>query len=179
MRSTDFSRRLMRENELTVNDLIYPMFIIEGGGRRDPVGSMPDIERLTVDELVRDCAELVELRVPAVALFPMIEPAVKTLDGREAWNEDGLVPRAVRAVKARFPELGVITDAALDPYTSHGQDGVIDAAGYVKLLGVFNFFKIGIDDVFLLERQQDIFWWNGVVARHLHLRLRDDIARVQ
>ena len=131
MRSTDFSRRLMRENELTVNDLIYPMFIIEGGGRRDPVGSMPDIERLTVDELVRDCAELVELRVPAVALFPMIEPAVKTLDGREAWNEDGLVPRAVRAVKARFPELGVITDAALDPYTSHGQDGVIDAAGYV------------------------------------------------
>ena len=131
MRSADFSRRLMRENELTVNDLIYPMFIIEGQARREPVGSMPDIERLTIDELLKDCAELAELRVPAIALFPMIDASLKTPDGREAWNDKGLVPRAVRAVKERFPHLGVITDAALDPYTSHGQDGVIDADGYV------------------------------------------------
>ena len=131
MRSADFSRRLMRENELSVNDLIYPMFIIEGNARREPVGSMPDIERLTIDALLTECDTLTQLRVPAIALFPMIDASLKTLDGREAWNEAGLVPRAVRAVKARFPQLGVITDAALDPYTSHGQDGVIDDSGYV------------------------------------------------
>jgi porphobilinogen synthase len=131
MRSADFSRRLMRENELTVNDLIYPMFVIEGASGRQPVASMPDIDRVTIDALLRDCEDLCRLRVPAIALFPMIDPALKTPDGREAWNEDGLVPRAVRAVKARFPELGVICDAALDPYTSHGQDGMIDDDGYV------------------------------------------------
>ncbi len=136
MRSQEFSRRLMRENELTVNDLIYPMFITEehanpGHNGRQPVASMPGIDRLTVDALLRECEALCGLRIPAIALFPMIEPALKTLDGREAWNENGLIPRAVRAVKARFPELGVITDAALDPYTSHGQDGIIDADGYV------------------------------------------------
>ena len=136
MRSQEFSRRLMRENELTVNDLIYPMFITEdhanhGPNGRQPVASMPGIDRLNVDALLRECEALCRLRIPAIALFPMIEPALKTLDGREAWNENGLIPRAVRAVKARFPELGVITDAALDPYTSHGQDGIIDADGYV------------------------------------------------
>ena len=136
MRSAEFSRRLMREHELTVNDLIYPMFITEdhanpGDDGRQPVASMPGIDRLTVDALLRECEDLCRLRVPAIALFPMIDPALKTLDGREAWNENGLIPRAVRAVKARFPELGVITDAALDPYTSHGQDGIVDADGYV------------------------------------------------
>ena len=136
MRSHEFSRRLMRENELTVNDLIYPMFITEdhanpGQNGRQPVASMPGIDRLNVDALLHECEALCQLRIPAIALFPMIEPALKTLDGREAWNENGLIPRAVRAVKARFPELGVITDAALDPYTSHGQDGIIDADGYV------------------------------------------------
>lgn len=126
-----FSRRLTRETELTVNDLIYPLFVIDGEHTREPVASMPGIERLTVDELEREVRELVELDVPAVALFPKIPPAEKTADGAEALNPDGLIPRAVAAVKAVVPTLGVITDAALDPYTSHGQDGVIDADGYV------------------------------------------------
>ena len=126
-----FSRRLTRETELTVNDLIYPMFVIEGTHTAEPVASMPGIERLTVDLLVDEVARLVELDLPAIALFPKIPPEQKTADGREACNPDGLIPRAVAAVKAAAPELGVITDAALDPYTSHGQDGVMDEDGYV------------------------------------------------
>ena len=126
-----FSRRLTRETELTVNDLIYPVFVIEGANTRAPVESMPGIERLTVDLLVEEVAGLVDLNLPAIALFPKISPAQKTADGREACNPDGLIPRAVAAVKAAAPELGIVTDAALDPYTSHGQDGVIDADGYV------------------------------------------------
>ncbi len=126
-----FSRRLTRETELTVNDLIYPVFVIEGANTREPVESMPGIERLTVDLLVEEVAGLVDLNLPAIALFPKIPPEQKTADGREACNPDGLIPRAVAAVKAAAPELGIVTDAALDPYTSHGQDGVIDADGYV------------------------------------------------
>ncbi len=126
-----FSRRLTRETELTVNDLIYPVFVIEGANTAEPVASMPGIERLTVDLLVDEVARLVELNLPAIALFPKIPPGQKTADGREACNPDGLIPRAVAAVKAAAPELGVITDAALDPYTSHGQDGVMDEDGYV------------------------------------------------
>ena len=131
MRRDDFSRRLMREHTLTVDDLIYPVFLIEGTAAREPVASMPGIERLSVDELAREAVEIAELGIPAIALFPMTPPEAKTPDGREAHNEDNLVCRAIRAVKREVPELGVITDAALDPYTTHGQDGIIDDDGYV------------------------------------------------
>src|SRR5690349_6220886 len=131
MRRDDFSRRLMRENVLTTNDLIYPMFVIEGKGRTEAVASMPGIERYTIDRLVEHAAGAVELGIPAVALFPAIEPQLKTVDGREATNREGLIPRAVSAPKKQFRDLGVITDAALDPYTTHGHDGVLDDSGYV------------------------------------------------
>ncbi|HUO80912.1 MAG TPA: porphobilinogen synthase [Steroidobacteraceae bacterium] len=131
MRRDPFSRRMMRETRLTTDDLIYPMFVIEGRGQRVPVPSMPGVERVSVDELVREAQELVALGIPALALFPVPDAATKSLDGREAWNPEGLVQRAVRAVKAAAPALGVVTDVALDPYTTHGQDGIIDAHGYV------------------------------------------------
>ena len=130
-RRNEFSRRLVRETQLTVDDLIYPMFVIDGKSTREPVASMPGIERFTIDELVRECERVKTLGIPASALFPKIEPNLKTLDGSEAWNADGLIARAIRAVKSAVPELGIITDAALDPYTTHGQDGIIDANGYV------------------------------------------------
>jgi porphobilinogen synthase len=131
MRRDDFSRRLMRETTLTANDFIYPAFVIEGKGRREPVGSMPDVERVTIDELVREGESLLELGIPAIVLFPVTEASRKTLDGREAYNPEGLAQRAVRALKQALPELGVITDVALDPFTTHGLDGVIDDSGYV------------------------------------------------
>lgn len=131
MRRDDFSRRLMRETRLTADDLIFPVFIVEGTNQRQPIPSMPDIQRLSIDQLVRDAEEMVELGIPALALFPSPEPACKTEDGREAFNPDGLVQRAAKALKARFPELGIISDVALDPYTTHGQDGIIDQDGYV------------------------------------------------
>jgi len=131
MRRDDFSRRLMRETVLTTNDLIYPVFIVEGSNVKQPVPSMPGVERVSVDLLLGVAERCVELGVPVLSLFPAIDPALKTPDGREAANPEGLVPRAVRELKARFPELGVLTDVALDPYTSHGQDGVLDEAGYV------------------------------------------------
>jgi porphobilinogen synthase len=131
MRRDDFTRRLMRETVLTTNDLIYPVFIVEGSNVRQAVPSMPGVERLSVDLLLDVAHRCVELGVPVLSLFPAIEPSLKTPDGREAANPEGLVPRAVREIKARFPELGVLTDVALDPYTSHGQDGVLDEAGYV------------------------------------------------
>ncbi|QLF93210.1 porphobilinogen synthase [Pseudomonas sp. ABC1] len=130
-RRDDFSRRLVRENRLTVDDLILPVFILEGENRRVPVASMPGVERLSIDQLLVEAGELVELGVPAVVLFPYIEADRKSLDAAEAWNPDGLVQRAIRALRERFPELGVITDVALDPYTTHGQDGIIDDEGYV------------------------------------------------
>jgi porphobilinogen synthase len=131
MRRDDFSRRLMRETVLTADDLIYPVFVHEPDGRA-PVPSMPGVERLSIDELLRVAETACELRIPALALFPVTAPEAKTADAAAAWDDDGLVQRAVRALKARFPELGVITDVALDPYTSHGQDGLlVDAAGYV------------------------------------------------
>ncbi len=132
MRRDAFSRRLMRETQLTVDALIYPMFVVEGRSQRQPIGSMPGIERVSVDELLRECATLVKLRVPAIALFPLIPPQKKSLDARESWNPDGIAQQAVRAVKKEFPDLGVITDVALDPFTTHGQDGLIDASGYVQ-----------------------------------------------
>jgi porphobilinogen synthase len=131
MRRDDFSRRLMREHTLTADDLIYPVFVIEGEKRTEEVASMPGVSRFTVDRLLAHAETCVNLGVPAVALFPAIDPQLKTADGREATNPRGLIPRAVAALKQRFPELGVITDAALDPYTTHGQDGVIDDDGYV------------------------------------------------
>ena len=131
MRRDDFSRRLMRETTLTANDFIYPAFVIEGKGRREPVGSMPDVERVTIDELVREGESLLELGIPAIVLFPVTEASRKTLDGSEAYNPEGLAQRAVRALKQALPELGVITDVALDPFTTHGLDGVIDDSGYV------------------------------------------------
>jgi porphobilinogen synthase len=131
MRRDDFSRRLMREHVLTTNDLIYPVFVMDGRSRSEPIPSMPGVERHTVDRLLSHLESCVELGVPAVALFPAVEQRLKTPDGREAVNCRGVIPRAVAAVKKRFPELGVITDAALDPYTTHGHDGVIDRAGYV------------------------------------------------
>ena len=130
-RSEDFVRRLTRENTLTVDDLIYPIFIIEGTEIRQPVESMPGIERLSIDQLELEVQLLTELGIPAIALFPMIDPDLKDPEGKEALNPDGLGPRAVAAVKGKTPHLGVITDAALDPYTSHGQDGLIDKNGYV------------------------------------------------
>jgi porphobilinogen synthase len=131
MRRDDFSRRLMRENVLTPDDLIYPVFTVEGSNVKQPVPSMPGVERVSVDLLLGVAEQCLELGVPVLALFPAIEPSLKTPDGREATNPEGLVPRAVRELKTRFPELGVLTDVALDPYTSHGQDGVLDDSGYV------------------------------------------------
>ena len=131
MRRDVFSRRLARETRLTTDDLIQPLFVIEGAGKREPIASMPGIERLSTDLLVAAAEDLFKLGIPAVALFPVPDAATKSTDGREAWNPEGLVQRAVRALKKAVPGLGVITDVALDPYTTHGQDGIIDAAGYV------------------------------------------------
>jgi len=130
MRRDEFSRRLMREHVLTANDLIYPVFVHDLQGR-ESVPSMPGVERLSIDELLTVAEQAVALRVPALALFPVTAPQAKSLDGSAAWDDQGLVQRAVRALKQRFPGLGVITDVALDPYTTHGQDGIIDAGGYV------------------------------------------------
>ena len=131
MRRDDFSRRLTRETTLTPADLIQPLFVIEGENRREPVASMPGVTRLTIDQLLREAEKLATLGIPAVALFPVTPPEVKSLDAAEACNPDGLAQRAVRALKSHFPELGVITDVALDPFTIHGQDGLIDESGYV------------------------------------------------
>ncbi len=131
MRRAEFSRRLMRETVLTADDFIYPVFIIDGKGRTQKVDSMPGIERVTVDRLLPVAEQCLKLEIPALALFPAIDAKLKTPDGREAFNPKGLIPRAVAALKKRFPELGVMTDVALDPYTSHGQDGVIDDSGYI------------------------------------------------
>jgi len=130
MRHDEFSRRLMREHTLTTDDLIWPVFVHELQGRA-PVGSMPGVDRMSIDELLREAEQALELGVPVIDLFPVIDTSRKTLDAAEAWNPEGLAQRAVRALKARFPELGVMTDVALDPYTTHGQDGIIDDAGYV------------------------------------------------
>ncbi|OGA19117.1 MAG: delta-aminolevulinic acid dehydratase [Betaproteobacteria bacterium RIFCSPLOWO2_02_FULL_63_19] len=131
MRRDEFSRRLMREHVLTSSDFIYPVFIIDGKGKTQAVPSMPGVSRLTLDKLLPVAERCLKYGVPAIALFPSIEPSLKTPDGREAINPKGLVPRAVAALKQRFPELGVMTDVALDPYTSHGQDGIIDKTGYI------------------------------------------------
>ena len=131
MRRDDFSRRLMREHALTADDLIYPVFVLDGKGRTENVDSMPGVVRLTVDRLLPLAEQCLKLRIPVLALFPAIDPKLKTADGREAFNPKGLVPRAAAALKKRFPELGLMTDVALDPYTTHGQDGLIDEAGYI------------------------------------------------
>lgn len=131
MRRDEFSRRLMRESQLSVDDLIYPMFILEGSGQREAVASMPGVERVSIDELLVEAAELVELGVPMVALFPVTPDSCKSEDAAEAYNPEGLAQRAVRALKQAFPDLGVMTDVALDPFTTHGQDGLIDNEGYV------------------------------------------------
>ena len=131
MRRDEFSRRLMRENVLTPDDLIYPVFVLDGNARTQKVVSMPGVERMTVDRLLPVAEKCLKLGIPVMALFPVIEQRLKTLDGREALNPKGLVPRAVAALKRRFPGLGIMADVALDPYTSHGQDGVIDKSGYI------------------------------------------------
>jgi len=131
MRRNEFSRRLMREHRLSADDLIYPVFILDGRSRAEKVASMPGVERMTVDRLLPLAEECTKLRLPVIALFPVIEQKLKTPDGREAFNARGLVPRAVAALKKHFPQLGIMTDVALDPYTSHGQDGVIDDEGYI------------------------------------------------
>ena len=131
MRKNDFSRRLMAENKLTADDLIYPVFIIEGENQREAVPSMPNVERLTIDQLLIEAGLLVKYGVPVVALFPVVEQDKKSLSAQEAYNPNGLVQRAVKALKSAYPELGVLTDVALDPYTIHGQDGIIDETGYV------------------------------------------------
>jgi porphobilinogen synthase len=131
MRRDDFSRRLMREHRLTVDDFIYPVFILDGKGRREAVASMPGVQRLSIDLLLPVAEQCVAAGIPVMALFPVIDISLKTPDGREATNADGLVPRAVRELKRRFPDLGLLTDVALDPFTTHGQDGLIDDAGYV------------------------------------------------
>ncbi|MCL1094199.1 MULTISPECIES: porphobilinogen synthase [Shewanella] len=131
MRKHEFSRRLMSENQLTVNDLIYPMFVLEGNNRTEQVASMPGVERLSIDLLLKEAAELVELGIPLIALFPVTPSEKKTLMAEEAYNADALAQRAVRALKEAFPDLGVMTDVALDPFTTHGQDGIIDETGYI------------------------------------------------
>jgi porphobilinogen synthase len=132
LRRDDFTRRMVREYSLTPDDLIYPVFIIEGKNRTQRVESMPGVQRYTIDRLLARAEECLTLGIPALALFPAVERNKKTADGREATNPKGLVPRTVAALKKRFPELGVITDVALDPYTTHGQDGLVDRAGYVR-----------------------------------------------
>ena len=131
MRHDEFSRRLMRETTVTASDLILPVFVMEGEGKRQPVPTMPGVERMTLDELCKVAQEMVELGIPMIALFPVIEDHLKTPDGREAANPNGLIPRVVKTLKEKFPQLGVMCDVALDPYTSHGQDGLIDDTGYI------------------------------------------------
>jgi porphobilinogen synthase len=131
MRKDEFSRRLMRENVLTTNDLIYPVFVLEGENRTEDVKSMPGVQRQSIDILLKTAEECVKLCIPALAIFPVIEQQYKSLDAAEAYNPDGLVPRTIKALKTAYPELGIITDVALDPYTTHGQDGLIDKTGYV------------------------------------------------
>lgn len=131
LRRDTFTRNLVREHALSPHDLIYPVFVLDGQGRREAVASMPGVERVSLDLLLPVAEECVRLGIPALALFPVIDPSLKTEDGREAWNPEGLVPRVVRGLKQRFPELGVMTDVALDPFTSHGQDGLLDATGYI------------------------------------------------
>jgi porphobilinogen synthase len=131
MRRDDFTRRMMREHVLTANDLIYPVFVMEGSRKTQAVPSMPGVERMTLDRLLPVAERCLKLKVPVLALFPVIDAKLKTLDGREATNPKGLIPRVVARLKKEFPELGVMCDVALDPYTSHGQDGVIDASGYI------------------------------------------------
>ena len=131
LRRDAFSRALVRENRLSSADLIYPVFVLDGSQRAEDVLSMPGVQRRSIDRLLPQAEQCLELGVPVMALFPVIDPALKTADGREALNPDGLVPRAVRELKRRFPELGLLTDVALDPYTSHGQDGLIDDGGYI------------------------------------------------
>ena len=143
LRRDDFSRRLAREHRVTTDNLIYPVFVFEGMNATQPVPSMPGVERLTIDRLLPLAEECLKLRIPALALFPAIEPSLKTPDGIEAANPRGLIPRTVKALKERFPELGIMCDVALDPYTSHGQDGVIDEAGYI----------LNDETIAILERQ--------------------------
>ena len=131
LRRDEFSRRLVREHVLHADDLIYPVFVLDGSSTAQAVPSMPGVERMTVDRLLPVAEECLALGIPVMALFPVIDPSLKTPDGRAATDPEGLVPRAVSALKKRFPELGVLTDVALDPYTSHGQDGVVDDDGYV------------------------------------------------
>lgn len=131
MRRDDFSRRMMREHRLTADDLIYPVFVVDGQRKREAVASMPGVERLSLDLVLPVAEECVALGIPVMALFPVIDTALKTPDGREATNPEGLVPRVVRELKSRFPELGLLTDVALDPFTTHGQDGLIDDTGYI------------------------------------------------
>jgi porphobilinogen synthase len=131
LRRDDFTRNLVREHRLTAHDLIYPVFLLDGRNRRESVSSMPGVERLSVDLLAPVAEQCVKYGIPAMALFPVIDAELKTADGQEAWNAKGLVPRAVRELKTRFPDLGLMTDVALDPFTSHGQDGLIDETGYI------------------------------------------------
>lgn len=131
LRRDVFTRNLVREHHLTVYDLIYPVFVLDGHDRCEPVASMPGVERLSLDRLLPVAQECVDLGIPVMALFPVIDPALKSPDGREAWNPNGLIPRVVHELKSRFPTLGVMTDVALDPYTSHGQDGLLDDQNYI------------------------------------------------
>ena len=131
LRRDDFTRNLVREHSLTPHDLIYPVFVLDGERRREAVASMPGVERLSLDLLLPVAEQCVAYGIPVMALFPVIDPSLKTADGKEAWNPDGLVPRVVRELKQRFPGLGVMTDVALDPFTSHGQDGLLDETGYI------------------------------------------------
>lgn len=131
LRRTPWLRELVQENQLSASDFIYPVFLLDGANRVEPVASMPGVSRQSLDKLLHTVEKAVILGIPAIALFPLIDNALKTPDGREAWNADGLVPRAVAAIKREFPQIGLICDVALDPYTTHGQDGLIDADGYI------------------------------------------------
>ena len=131
MRQDEFSRKLMRENNLSVSHLIYPMFVMDGNRTRQDISSMPGIQRLSIDELLKDAKECFDLGIPAIAIFPVIEDSLRSVNAEECFNESGLIPKAVSALKKSIPKLGVITDIALDPYTSHGQDGLVDKDGNI------------------------------------------------
>ena len=138
MRKDEFSRELVKETRLSVKDLIYPVFIVDGQDKRQPVESMPSIYRLSIDNLIEEVSELTELGIPAIALFPVVEDKKKSQNGEESYNQDGLIQNAIQQVKRSFPTLGVISDVALDPYTTHGQDGIIDESGYVLNLSLIH-----------------------------------------
>ena len=172
MRREDFSRRLMREHTLTADDLIYPVFVIEGVNRQQAVPSMPGVSRMTIDLLVKEAGSIARLGVPVISLFPVIEPSLQSLYAEEAYNPEGLVQRTVRALKDALPELGVLTDVALDPYTTHGQDGVIDQRN-MRLVIMAHFARpLALAVISTAGIRKLIRWIQQIVIKHYKRSLK-------